>query len=80
MKLDSKQYFLRYDLAYIRFLIWEKLAPKIGLKTRIMGFDSFQFLTSKSHNSLSKTPFLVFLELVTSFLSPISDINSDNFP
>ena len=43
-------------------------------------FDSFKSLILENHNSLSRTPFLVFLELTASFLSPLSDKNNNNCP
>ena len=41
-------------------LYWIFNLEEISLKTQILGFDSFQYLTLESHNSLSRTPFLVF--------------------
>ena len=67
-----------FDLYWI-FNLGE-INPENRSKNTGSGFNSFQCLILENHNSLSRTSFLVFLELMASFLSSLSDKNSDNCP
>ena len=76
-RLKTLFFELLFDLYWI-FNLGE-INPENRSKNMGYGFDSLQCLILENHNSLSRTLFLVFLELMASFLSPLSDKNSDNF-